>query len=89
MRYVLPIALSLTLATGADGALYAFANRYRPPTHWGCLVDDSIGRREGQFRHDAIMTSALIVNLGAIACVGTTLLRRRRDCERERMFPLE
>ena len=78
--------LSALLATGADGALYAFANRERPAKHgWRCIaVAGEQEQREAQERseRDTIRTLAVIGNAGPLACIAATLVRRRRDRER-------
>ncbi len=83
MRYALPLVLTLLLSAGADGALYAFANRERPPITPGCWLSTSSQweQREAQlkFERDLTRVSVLAVNVGAIGCIGATLLRLRRD----------
>jgi hypothetical protein len=83
MSYALPIIVTVLLSAGADGALYAFANRERPPITPGCWLSTSsrCEQREAQLRleRDLTRVSALVVNVAAISCIGATLLRLRRD----------
>jgi hypothetical protein len=85
MNHVVPIALAILFATGLDTALYAYAVRERPREFYlcgRCAPTRSERRDAALFEQHGIFASAMLVNGAAFACIGATLVRRRRNKER-------